>query len=242
MMKKTHIVFVICLLLGALIGSIGLLVKKNTAQPGLPSGKASAINDNGKSIPAFLLDKRIVSFKTWDVGDYGDEPLLCVVQTFDNDPHYEGRGEKLTIFDKSGMTLYEDYFTAVESIELSGALRTEESQLLVSVNYGGNTTSFLQMLDYRDGKVVKVPIEGDGEYDSSEPQVRPQFRHGIVPAKEPYQIMLTEGVGLASPAEKTTHVYRYQNGSYKEVGAFNQHDVDDYMEKLITKDKVKSTR
>ena len=45
--------------------------------------------------------------------------------------------------------------------------------------------------------------------------------------------MLTEGVGLASPIQKDTRVYRYKNGTYQFAGEFPQQKLDDYMEKLL---------
>jgi len=201
----------------------------------MSSNKAAMIKDQDGSVTEPLINKRIVMVQSWYVNTLND-PLFCVVQSFDHDPHYEGAGEKLTVYDESGGELYEDYFTTVEDMYLSTALRTDVSQLVIEVNYGGNTTNFLQMLDYHDGRVVKVPIKDDADFDSGA-EVRPQFRRGITSAKEPYQIMLTEGVGLASLAEKTTHVYRYKDGAYQYVGKFNQHVVDDYIEKLMTEDK-----
>ena len=232
MEKSSQATLVVYLVLSAFIVSVGF-IGKNPKPLVLSSETGTTIKDYDESVTKSLTDKGIVMVQPWHV-DTLNRPLFCVVQQFDHDPHYDGNGEKLSIYDNAGTKLYEDYFTSVDSMHLSAALRTELTQLVIEVNYGGNTANLLQMLDYRDGKVVKVPIKGDADFDSGA-EVRPQFRHGIVPAKEPYQIMLTEGVGLASPVEKLTHVYRYKNGAYQYVGKFNQHDVDDYIEKLMTK-------
>jgi len=85
------------------------------------------------------------------------------------------------------------------------------------------------MLHYRNGKVVELINEKESDFDAGA-EVRAQFRTGINPANEPFQIMLTRGVGLASPARKYTTVYRYKDGRYQRVGEFAQQEADDYME------------
>jgi hypothetical protein len=112
------------------------------------------------------------------------------------------------------------------------ALRNLSFQLVFEAVYGGTGTYHLRMLDYRNGKIVKL-LDGEDGLFNADAEVRPQFRSDTFPAKEPFQIMLTEGVGLASPAPKETRVYRYKNGAYQHVGKFPQQKLDDYLEQLL---------
>jgi hypothetical protein len=57
----------------------------------------------------------------------------------------------------------------------------------------------------------------------------------VIPAQEPYEILMIRGVGLASPDEKYVGVYRYTDGSYEFNGEFSQKLLDDYMERLLKK-------
>ena len=139
---------------------------------------------------------------------------------------------KLTIFDSSGKPVYEDYFESLIRMYETTALRNSSFQLVFEAVYGGTGTYHLRMLDYRDGKIVKL-LDGEDGLFNADAEVRPQFRSDTIPAKEPFQIMLTEGVGLASPAPKETRVYRYKNGVYRHVGTFPQQKLDDYLEKLL---------
>jgi len=139
---------------------------------------------------------------------------------------------KLTIFNPSGKPIYEDYFESLIRMSETTALRNLSSQLILELVYGGTGTYHLRMLDYQNGKILKLLDGEDGLFNAAA-EVRPQFRSGTSPAKEPFQIMLTEGVGLASPAPKVTRVYRYTNGAYHYSGKFPQQKLDDYMEKLL---------
>jgi hypothetical protein len=76
---------------------------------------------------------------------------------------------------------------------------------------------------------VDLIDEKDSEFDIGA-EVRPQFRGGLTPGLEPFQILLTRGVGLASPGRKYTTIYRYKDGKYRPVGEFAQQAVDNYIE------------
>jgi hypothetical protein len=116
---------------------------------------------------------------------------------------------KLTILNPSGEPIYEEYFESLMRMYETRALRDSSSQLVLELVYGGTGTYHLRMLDYRDGKLVKV-LDGEDGLFNANAEVRPQFQSGTHPAEEPFQIMLTEGVGLASPVQKDTRVYRYK--------------------------------
>lgn len=191
-------------------------------------------NNEEQSLIHLLRDKQVITFGHW-IGDGGeDKTLSYIVRAFDHDPKYdEGRGVKLSIFDQMGAVVYEQYFKEIHSIYITFALRKPTPQLAMEGSYGGNSSG-LEMLDFIEGKVVNITDAIDNDFRSGA-EVRPQFRTGVVPAKEPYQIMLTKP-GLASDFERTTSVYRYDDGKYQYRGKFSQQKVDDYIEKLLSEE------
>lgn len=178
-----------------------------------------------------LNNERIVAIQQWFVEGEEEKTLVCVFRAFDKDSDYDGPGVKLSILDPSGASIYERRFSEVQRVYPTTALRGVSSEMVVEVSYGGST-SFLHMLAYRDGKVVELIDDKEGEFEVGA-EVRPQFRSGIIPASEPFQILLTHGVGLASPAMKYTSVHRYKDGKYQLIGEFSQKEVDDYMEERL---------
>lgn len=185
-----------------------------------------------ESIIDRLHEAQIIATEKWYIGD--GESLLCIFQAFDNNPNYGGNGIKLSIADPSGKIIYEDYFGELRRVYATPALRKITWQLVIEVGDGGSM-SFLQMFDYQDGKIVKLLNEKENSFDVNA-EVRPQFRDGIMSGKEPFQILFTDGVGLASSVEKFTRVYRFKDGSYKFVGQYSQQKVDSYIEKLLSSD------
>jgi hypothetical protein len=194
--------------------------------------RAESFISTDSEIAQRLRQEKVEAFYKWNVRHTDDESLLCVVRAFDKDPNWAGQGMKLTILNPSGKPIYEEYFERLMRVYETTALRNLSSQLVLEVIYGGTGTYHLRMLDYRNGKIVKV-LDGEHGLFNANAEVRPQFRSGIFPAKEPFQIMLTEGVGLASPAQKDTRVYRYKSGAYQFAGKFRQQKLDDYMERLL---------
>lgn len=238
--KINHLqaLFVALLAASALVAA---LVWKKPGSEELASPPAASKKANSDSLIKRLNDERIVAIHRWQVETDEEKTLVCMFQGFDKDPNYEGSGVKLTILDPSGASVYEALFSEVQRVYSTFALRDLSEQLVIEVNYGGSTT-FLHMLDYRKGKVVELINEKESDFDAGA-EVRPQFRTGINPATEPFQIMLTHGVGLASPARKYTTVYRYKDGKYRRVGEFAQPEVDDYMEdRLKGASKPKTTK
>ena len=211
---------------GIFIGSY-LRVPNSIASAGTEIRKAT-----DSELAQRLRQEKVEAFYKWDVSDTDEGALLCVVHAFDKDPNWEGQGMKLTILNPSGKPIYEEYFESLIRIYETTALRNASSQLVLELVYGGTGTYHMRMLDYQGGKIVKL-LDGEDGLFNADAEVRPQFRSGTHPAKEPFQIMLTEGVGLASPVEKDTRVYRYKNGAYQFAGEFPQQKLDDYMEKLL---------
>jgi len=239
-MGKKRILWASCALIAITTVVVAVALKTNTSLEQSPSN-VRAVKNNGDSIIRPLQDARVVAFTKWSVDDSENAGLSCIVRAFDQDPNYDGAGVKLSIFDQAGAVIYQDYFSEVQSIYSSYALRKSSPQLIVEASYEGST-SFLKMLDYQNGKVVDLmeAVKPNNDFTVNA-EVRPQLRTGVNPAVEPYQVLLTEGVGLASPAEKYTNVFRYKDGAYRYVGKFSTKDVDDYMEKLLAR-SITSTK
>ena len=216
--------------LAALTGlTVGLYIRSSNTGINV---KAETSKVDEAEIIKRLREWKVESFYTWDVGDTENESLRCLIQSLDEKTQEEGRRVKLTIFNPSGMPIHEEYFDNVMRVYQSYALRNSPPQLVLEAVYGGTGTYHLQMFDYLNGQIVKL-IEGEDGLFNANADVRPQFRGGVVPAAEPYQIMLTEGVGLASSTPKYTRVYRYKKNAYEYVGKFPQQKLDDYMEGLL---------
>jgi hypothetical protein len=195
-------------------------------------GKTESTKAADSELIQTLRQQKVEAFYAWNGGDSDGGPLLCLVRAFDKDPNWDGGGMKLTIFNPTGQPIYQDYFESLIRLYETTALRNLASQLVFEAVYGGTGTYHLRMLDYRQGKIVKL-FDGENGLFNADAEVRPQFRSDTFPAKEPFQVLLTEGVGLASSALKETRVYRYKNGTYLHVGTFPQEKLDDYLEKLL---------
>jgi hypothetical protein len=237
-MKKAELLFAACAVTAMSAIVLGV-IKNNALTPEQLSNEAGVFRDENKKIVRLLQDARITASGSWSVQDEGKN-LPYAIRSFDQDTNYEGgAGVKLSIFDEAGAVIYEDYFNEVQRIYPTYALRKDSVQLVMEVGYGGSA-SFFKMLDYQNGKVVDLmeAVEPDTDFHVGA-EVRPQFRSGVAPAGEPYQVMLTSGVGLASPAEKQTSVFRYKGGEYRYAGKFSAQKVDDYIEKLIAEGSFK---
>jgi len=178
-----------------------------------------------------LLNDKVTAFYQWEIDT--DTTLLCIAR--DSGKH-EFPGEPTNVFsiiDGQGKLLYEIDGVEIHSISTSWMLRDMRPQLVVSVNEGGRADS-LKILDYQNGEITELLDGDDQEYEISA-LIKPQFRSGVIPAKEPYEILMTRGVGLASPEEKYVSVYRYADGSYEFNGEVSQKLLDNYMELLLKK-------
>jgi hypothetical protein len=228
-MKKAKAFCALCALITAFAIVFGE-VKDYTLSVELPASEDKADN---KNIFRLLQDARVIVSNSWSVEAGESKNLTYTVQAFDQDPSYGGPGVKLSIFDQAGVVIYKERFGEVQSIYPSYALRKTTPQLIMEVSYGGSA-SFLKMLDYQNGKVVNLmeAVEPNNDFHVGA-EVRPQFRSGINPAVEPYQVLLTGGVGLASSAKKYTNVFRYKDGAYRHIGKFSTQKLDDYIEKLV---------
>jgi|SRR5256885_32477 len=221
--QSIRLIFILAVLItGFIIGSYTQSRKIN---------EASAAKEKG-SLTQRLIDERVAGIYVWRLDN--DKNLLCIFRAFDHDSHYEGHGVKLSVLNESGATIYEDYFSDVSRVHDSFALRDTGPQLVLWTNYGGNA-NFLEMLDYQDGKIVKLTdkIKNNNDF-GSDAEVRPQFRTGVVPAQAPFQILLTNPGLPGPPEEKYTSVFRIKDGKYQHVGEFSQRKVDDYIERLMT--------
>jgi hypothetical protein len=231
------------LLLGAisiLIGASQVTNFRKTLKEPLSMGSSTnppnfAVVSPLTELRKLLRQNRVAAFGEWQTGDRDENRLWYVVVEFDKESGYVGAGQKITILDNIGRVLYEDRFTNLLRAYSTYALRKPSPQLVLEVDYGGSS-SFLEMLDYRDGKIVDLmaKVKPNNDFDVGA-EIRPQLKTLASSAKEPYQILLTEGVGLASPVEKRTKVIRYVNGAYSLLGDFPAKKMDEYMEEILTR-------
>jgi len=230
-MKKAQAIYLLCALIAAFAIVFGV-VKNSALSVQQPLSGAKVATD-GRNILRLLQDARVIAFNSWSIEDSEGKNLTYTIQAFDQDPHYDGAGVKLSIFDQGGTVIYEDYFSEVQGVYPSYALRKAPPQLIMEVSYGGSA-SFLKILDYQNGKVIDLmeAVKPDNDFTVNA-EVRPQLRTDVKPVVEPDQVMLTGGVGLANPIEKHTNVFRYKDGAYRYVGKFSAQKVDDYIEKLM---------
>lgn len=184
-----------------------------------------------------IMGDGISAFFIWGNGGSPTEDLLCVVKDFEQDKCFLGKGTKLSIYHYTGDVLYEECFQDIFRLYTCYALRgTDLPQLVIETGDGG-TTSHLSLLNYQSGKITDLleSIKPNHEFDARA-EIRAQFRNGVNPSKEAFQILLTTG-GLAGASEKYTTVFRYQNGRYKKVGKVSQRKIDDYIEELLKQDQ-----
>lgn len=232
--EKMRISFV-AIVAGILLASTIINSCQGTSQTsGPPSVMAEQTRPDAET-RGLMQDKAIVAIYRWNVSDQENESeLLCVFRKFDHDPKYPERGTKLSIYDSAGSLVYEDLFSTLSRFYPVFALGTDPSQLAIEVGYGGSGTYFLQLLDYHQGKIRTLLNPKENEFNVMA-EIKSQFRAGVVSMKEPFEIRLTRGVGLASPVEKRTSVFRYVSGAYHYVGDYSKLMSDEFIEDQMKK-------
>jgi hypothetical protein len=170
-------------------------------------------------------ESKVKIYGEWNVEE--DSPLIYLVENTEN-------GDIFSVLNSFGKVLYEKKVTEIEKVYDIFALRTENSQLVFEYNEGGSD-SFVEILDYNEGKLDKIISDSNGENSfGADISIQPQFRPNINPAKEPFEILLTE-YGLASSAGKFTKILRYKNKKYRYFGKFDREKIDEFKEKIISR-------
>ena len=220
----------------AVVSLIGFWPGKYQYSTAVNGGLSRSSQEHGKTADINvtvqgLLNHKVTAFYQWKT-DTG-ATLLCIAR--DSGKH-EFPGEPTNVFsiiDGQGKLLYEIDGVEIHSISTSWMLRDTGPQLVVSVNGGGRQND-LKILDYQNGKITELLDEDDQDYLVS--TIKPQFRSGVIPAQEPYEILMIRGGGLANSDEKKyVSVYRYADGVYEFNGDVSQQLLDDYMERLLKK-------
>jgi hypothetical protein len=177
-----------------------------------------------------LLDEKVVAFYQWEIDT--DTTLLCIARDSGRPKEIGEPNNIFSIIDRQGKLLYQIDSVDIGSISSSSLLRNMRSQLVVDVNEGGRMSD-LKILDYQNGKITELLDEDDQENLFA--LIKPQFRSGVIPAQEPYEVLMIRGGGLASPGEKYVSVYRYADGSYEFNGEISQKLLDNHLEQLLKK-------
>lgn len=197
-----------------------------TDQPEAASiGKEPARNLIETSLLADIRTSNIVAYGLWETGD--DEPLRYLIRQ-------AGNVNKLVILDSTGKVIYSADGVITGSIYVSTALRKIYPQLVFEYDEGGSD-SYIQMLDLEAGEIKEKIETRNGENAfSGGVVIHPQYRSGVVVAKEPFEILLIDQ-GLPSPMRKSTKVLRYDGSKYRLVGTFDTQRIADFKEKAIVK-------
>lgn len=187
----------------------------------------SVVNIESNSLPGIekIKSTDIIQYGIWKVGEAEHERLSYFLHERPGD---DGKIGVFSIFDGKKKRIYEEtanYFSGIEVIYL---LRLQRPQIVIKrINHGGSG-SFFQILDYRDGKVVKLTDEDNTLY-SGESLILPQFQEGKY-FSLPYQIFLTENL-ISEKATAT--VLRYQGSKYISVGKIDQSELADFFERHL---------
>lgn len=185
-----------------------------------------------------LRDTALIASYKWNVFNADkEEELVCVWTKFEQNPKFEGQGTTFSIFDSDGKLIYEEKFSELISFYPVSALRTEADQLAMEIGYGGSGTYYLQLFDYDNRRIRNLLDRKDSEFNV-QAEIKPQFQSGISSSREPFEIRLTRGIGLASPAEKRTSLYRYVNDRYRFIGEYSQQGADDFIESQIKNESL----
>jgi len=227
----------LCALVVAIVVLIGFWSGKYQRSAALNGGLARSSQEQGKTTDINatvqrLLNEKVKAFYQWKIDT--DTTLLCIAR---DSGKREFPGEPTTdifsIMDGQGKLLYQIDHVEIDNISSSYMLRVARPQLVVGVDEGGRMAS-LKILDYQNGKITELLDEDDQDYLVS--AIKPQFRSGVIPAQEPYEILMIRGGGLANSDEKKyVSVYRYADGVFEFNGDVSQQLLDDYMERLLKK-------
>lgn len=236
-MKNNFVyILLIAIFIGAFIcfGMVGVKFSSKT-----DSYSKSTAGEN--SLVSFLKKNQISSVTTWDLIDedtiIGEGTVAyCITQSQNEKASDDTSRVKVSIINENGSQIYVDEFYSVEKIYTSRITRENPPQLVIEAGFW--RSGIVKILDYQKGKVVVL-------FDSSKSsgnsvlnaEIRPQFQTGIKTGSEQYQILLNTGVGLPSPEEKFTEVFRYKNGAFVNVGNFSITKMDNYIEKLLSENK-----
>lgn len=183
-----------------------------------------------------MQNNQILLLNRWLIEEDNILALVKKRENYDNCDNYEC--VKLLLIDKNNKTIYEDIYDEIQSISSSYILRKGSPQLIIRGKQ--NNIELIKILDYRHKKVLSLTDSIVSDMDNIlNVDIRPQFQTGIKTAATPYQILITTGIGLPSPEEKFTKVFRYDNkkNEYFYVGQFSTAKLDNYIDELISNRK-----
>lgn len=164
----------------------------------------------------------------------GDDPLRsCTVRLERVGAKKDDGSEELFILSPKGSVLYKEKLDSVRSVARISALRGDSRLPQLAVIATLNGSEIIRVLEYRSQKVVDAAAAIKFDDFGFMAEIVPQFRTGVNPAVEPYEIRLTDGVGLASPMVKTTKVFRYKDGRYIYAGEYRTAEAGDRTESLL---------
>jgi hypothetical protein len=222
--------FLVCLVL--IFGGLLAFFNKSGSTESIKTSSLNFAEDEHLPDVSMLDGNSIIMKGNWYSEDENDENLIYVVEKLSlSQENKSWEKVQLVIISGTNKIVYDEKFSEIERVYPIYALRTNNPQLVIEFNGGGQDNSIM-VLDYRNEKISNLTQEEGKEMTfRSHVSVRPQFQKTVNTTKEPYQILLTPD-GIAGSGEKYTNIFRYKNGQYRFWGKFSQDKLDDYIEKI----------
>lgn len=224
----------ICILL-LVIGAICFVIIKTESPSKIDSFNSNIISEN--SLVSFLKKNQINSVTTWDLTDEDNlegsgRIAYCITKSKNRNASDGTPRVEVLIIDDNGSPIYVDEFDSIEKIYTSRITRRNPSQLVINGSIG--RIGVVKILSYLNEKII-ILMDSSKFSDKSaiNLDIRPQFQTGIKTGSQPYQVLLTTGIGLPSSEEKFTDVFRYKDGTFMNVGKFSTTEMDNYIEKIL---------
>jgi hypothetical protein len=204
-------------LVAGLLFTACLNFKSDSPQP-------ASKTDSSKQVVTSLSNIKVLL--QWEVD--GQE-LLCTIEKSSN------QMEMLKITDSQKKVLFLEEKPSFFDLRTAYLFREVSPQLLFASDEGGSSHYWINILDYKDGRIIhstnETHIFESGYY------LRPQFSESGAADKLPFELHLFQGGGINSPSEKIDNIYRYKNGKYQFHGSYKLKDIDQLMNKLIANPK-----
>ena len=173
-----------------------------------------------------IKEEKIKEIKVWSdfYGDDEDKYYVVIRKIAE-------QSEALTIYDKSGKSLYVTQDSEINNIQSARFMKPDSWQVMFETNSGG-TDDFLKILDLRNGKFSEV-------IDPSETQLRGGYftmlqygKNQKTPYGQPSQLIVIQQLGGADE-NPTASIFRTKDNKFQKVGEIRMQELGDFIEKQI---------
>ncbi len=216
----------------------GFLIGQDTKSPA--TAQTAIVHDTKKSdFIKVIQSENILSFQSWEYID--GKKFFAVVRQLNEPCEKElllKSCQKLSIYDETKKEVYELKDAYLDFVGLN-RFKPNSSQLTIERN-GGGTDSFLEIIDYKDGKFTEL-------IDWSETQFRggywtmPEYRSGMEsPYFKPSQLIVIQQMGGSDP-NPSAAIFRHKNNKFQQVGEITMQELGDFIEKQLA-ENLKTTQ